>query len=275
MSSGIRTDTGDLRLEWDETGGALVVRDGQPQSYVDPNDPTRLEFDYIAHFAAAIDALSPPGPLRVTHVGGAGLSLARWLAVTRPGSPQIVLEPDEALTTLVRAELPLPRGHRIRVRPQTGEVGVPQLAPGSADVLVLDAYADGRVPSSLVMPTFLTACVRAVRPGGLLLANLADEPGLRWLGQTAATVGEALGHTALVAATEVLKGRRFGNTVLLASSMPFDLDALRRALARLPFPAGVWDRTELTRRTGRASPFRDEDAQPSPAPPDRGAWRVT
>lgn len=262
-------------LEWDASGGVLVVRDGQPQSYVDPSDPTRLEFDYIAHFAAVIDALSPPGPLRVTHVGGAGLTLARWLAHTRPGSPQIVLEPDEALTSLVRAELPLPRGHRIRVRPVTGEFGVGQLAAGSADVLVLDAYADARVPSSLVTPAFLTACARVVRPGGLLLANLADEPGLRWAGRVAATARVLTGHTALVAATEVLKGRRFGNTVLVASTQPPDLDAVRRALTRLPFPAGAWDEAELTRRTGRPRPFTNDDAQQSPAPPDRGAWRVT
>jgi hypothetical protein len=42
-----------------------------------------------------LDAL-PCGPLAVTHVGGAGLTLARYVQHTRPGSPQIVLEPDTA-----------------------------------------------------------------------------------------------------------------------------------------------------------------------------------
>ena len=67
-----------------------VVLDGQPQSAVDVDDPTRLDFEYVQHFALAIEALAADGPLRVTHVGGAGLTLARWLNHSRDGSPQIL-----------------------------------------------------------------------------------------------------------------------------------------------------------------------------------------
>ncbi len=63
-----------------------------------------------------------PGGLAVTHVGGAAMTLPRYVQHTRPGSPQVVLEPDAALTERVRRDLPLPRGHRIRVRPQPGRV---------------------------------------------------------------------------------------------------------------------------------------------------------
>ena len=126
-----------------ERDGSLVtvVLDGQPQSAVDVDDPTRLDFEYVQHFALAIEALAADGPLRVTHVGGAGLTLARWLNHSRDGSPQIVLEPDAALTDAVRRELPLPRGHRIRVRPVDGLTGVAALRDASADVIVLDAVA--------------------------------------------------------------------------------------------------------------------------------------
>src|SRR5690606_564732 len=98
-----------------------------------------------------IDVCSPPAPapLAVTHVGGAGLTLPRWVEATRPGSPQIVLEPDAGLTELVRRELPLPRRHRIRVRAQDGLTGVRALGTDSADVVVSDAYAEGRIPAEL------------------------------------------------------------------------------------------------------------------------------
>src|SRR3954471_4764130 len=134
-----------VSLEWDERGGVTVHMDGSPQSHVQPDDPTLLVFEYVQHLALAIDAL-PAGPLGVTHVGGAGLTLPRWVEATRPGSPQIVLEPDEALTDLVRREIPLPRRHRIRVRPVDGLTGVRALKDDSADVVVTDAYAGGRVP---------------------------------------------------------------------------------------------------------------------------------
>ncbi len=265
-------------IERDETGGALVVVDGHAQSYVDLSDPTRLEFDYVTHLAAAIDALSPAGPLRVTHIGGAGLTLARWVAVTRPASSQVVLEPSAELTAAVRRELPLPRGHRIRVRPVTGEAGLAALRDASADVVLLDAYAGGRVPAALAAPSFLGACARVLAPDGVLLANLADEPGLRWVARVEATARGVLPQTAYIAATEVLKGRRFGNVVVVASRAPLDVDALRRAVARLPFPAGVLDSAQVRRRGGGARPFGETTAEggavASPEPPAAGAWRV-
>ncbi len=260
-----------------ERDGSLVtvVLDGQPQSAVDLEDPARLDFEYVQHLALGIDALAPPGRLRVTHVGGAGLTLARWVQATRPGSPQVVLEPDAALTAAVRRELPLPRGHRVRVRAVTGEEGVTALAEGSADVVVLDAYAGGRVPPALATVEWFREVARVLRPGGLLLANVADEPGMRYAARVAAGAREALGHTAFVGLHEVLKGKRFGNLVLVASDRSLDLYTLRRATASAPLPTGVLPGADVARRVPGARPFSsaDDDVAASPAPPARGAWR--
>ena len=61
-------------MEPDGQGGATVFLDGHPQSHVDLDDPTNLAFEYVAHLAASVDALTS-GPLRASHVGGAGLTL--------------------------------------------------------------------------------------------------------------------------------------------------------------------------------------------------------
>ena len=263
-----------LEIERDGRGGALVSRDGHPQSYVDLTDPANLAFEYVAQLACVIVVLAPSGPLRVTHVGGAGLTLPRWVAHTRPGSPQIVLEPDAAMTEAVRRELPLPRGHRIRIRPVDGASGMADLATGSADVVVVDAYAGGRVPAELVTEGFLADCARVVAGGGVLVANLADERGFGWVPRVAAGARSAFGHVAWVALTEVLRGRRFGNGVLVAMRDPVDTAELTRALRRLPWPSGVRTDAELAARTGGRRPFTVADAVPSPEPPDPGRWRV-
>ncbi|MGL4178804.1 MAG: spermidine synthase [Dermatophilaceae bacterium] len=260
-----------------ERDGSLVtvVVDGQPQSAVDLGDPSRLEFEYVQHLAMCVDALAPPGVIRVTHVGGAGLTLARWVAHTRPRSPQVALEPDAALTDLVRAELPLPRGHRIRVRAVSGEVGVCDLRDDSADVVVVDAYADGRVPAELTTVEWLGQLRRVLAPGGLALANLADEPGLRYVARVAAGAREALGTVAVVGLHEVLKSKRFGNAVLVASTGSLDLYGLRRAAASAVLPTGVLSWPDLARRHPGAGPFSvaDDDLSPSPEPPARDTWR--
>lgn len=262
-----------LQFERDERGGVLVSRDGHPQSYVDLEDPSHLAFEYVAQLACVVDVLAPTGPLRVTHVGGAGLTLPRWVEHTRPGSPQIVLEPDAAMTEAVRRELPLPRRHRIRVRPIDGASGIASLATDSADLVVMDAYAGGRVPAELVTEEFFADCARVLAHSGLLLANLADDRGFGWVPRVAAGARNAFGHVAWVALTEVLRGRRYGNGVLVASRTPIDTDELTRALRRLPWPSGVRTDTELATRSGGRVPFNGSDAQTSPEPPDPGRWR--
>jgi spermidine synthase len=262
----------ELIVDDEHPGGTMLVMDDVRQSYVDITDPTYLDFEYIQYFASVLATL-PDGPLAVTHIGGGGLTMPRYLQASRPGSPQIVLEPDTELTELVRSRLPLPRQHRIRIRAQDGRAGVSQLADASADVVVLDAYANGRVPAALTTVEFFTDVSRVLKSDGLLLANLVDEPGLRYVARVLAGLRAVFGELALVSSSDVLRSRRFGNVVLAASSVPLDTDEIRRQIARQPFPAGVRDGEQLAAKYGTARPWTDADSAPSPEPA-RDGWRI-
>lgn len=272
--------------------GVTVLADGHPQSHVCVSDPGLLVFEYVAQLAIVVDSL-PPGRLAVTHVGGGGLTVPRYVDHTRPGSPQIVFEPDAALTAAVRARLPLPRGHRIRVRATDGLTGIRALADASADAIVLDAYAAGRLPAELVSPAFVHQVRRVLRPGGVLAANVADAPGLRHAARFLATLRAAgFADLALLATHDILKGRRFGNTVVAAASPrvgepgdegadtghpragDLDVGFLERACARASPPCGIRHGDALDRLVAGARPFTDADADPSPPPPPLGSWRV-
>jgi spermidine synthase len=264
---------GGLQLVPDGHGGVVVMLDGQPQSHVDLADPGNLLFEYIQHFGLVLDTL-PGGPLAVTHVGGAGLTLPRYVQHTRPGSPQIVLEPDPGLTEAVRRELPLPRGHRIRVRPVDGRAGVAALREASADVVVLDAYAGGRMPAELSTAEFFADVRRVLRSDGLLMANVSDEPTRGHLRRWYAALSQVFPETAAIALVEVWKRRRFGNYVVLGSTTPLDLSPLVRAVARCAFPSSLRGGTDLHRLLGSARPYTDADTAPSPQPPPRDGWRL-
>jgi spermidine synthase len=263
-----------VRFDRDSHGGITVVVDGAPQSYVQPDDPLLLVFEYVQHFALVVGSL-PPGPLAVTHVGGAGLTFPRWVETTRPGSPQIVLEPDVELTATVRRALPLPRRHRIRVRAVDGVTGIRALVDASADVVVVDAYALGRVPAELTTVEFLTDVRRVLRPSGLAMLNIADQPARRFLGRVLATVTAAGYADRLVVATsEVMRGRRFGNSVVVAAAGRLDVAAVRRDVSRMPFPAGVRHGAEVDRMVAGARPLSATDPEASPLPPDLGRWTL-
>ncbi|WP_230208981.1 spermidine synthase [Nostocoides sp. HKS02] len=263
-----------FEVETDAHGGTTVSIDGYPQSYVHPGDPELLVFGYVQHLAAVLDALGT-GPLAVTHVGGAAMTLPRYVHHTRPGSPQIVLEPDAALTERVRQVLPLPRGHRIRVRPQPGRQGVAALKDDSAAVVVVDAYADSQVPANLTTTEWFADVARVLHEDGVVLMNAADEPDHRHVARVHAALASELPHTLAVAEVDIWKRRRFGNLVLVGSRVPLPVAEIVRQVAKAPFPSRVLDGTALTRALGSAAPFTDHDARPSPPPPTpAGQWRL-
>lgn len=258
-------------FEADDSGGVTVLLDGHPQSYVNLDDPGLLSFEYMQHLAIVLDAL-PDGPLVVTHVGGAGLTLPRYVEHTRPGSPQIVLEPDAALTDAVRLQIPLPRRHRIKVRAVTGGEGLVALRDDSADAVVIDAFAAGQVPSTLTGMSCARHVGRVLRPGGVLAMNLADEPGLAHAHRVAATMSAVLPQVGMLALHEVFKGKRFGNVVLVASDQPLPEQVLQRRASSAPFPTGWRSVATTARRIVSSRPFGDV-GEASPPPPDPGIWR--
>lgn len=263
----------ELLADADRPGGWLLMVDRVRQSYVDLDDPTYLDFEYTRTLADILDALAP-GPLAVTHVGGGALTLARYIAATRPGSSQIVLEPDAGLTSLVRARLPLPRGARVRVREIDGRRGIAALSAASADVVVLDAFHGSRVPAELATAEFVADVARVLRPEGVLLANVADGPPLRYARRLAATVRSTLRETLVVADPGVVRGRRFGNIELAASRAPLPTAAVTRAAAAAMFPMRVLSGRELTTFISGAPALTDADSMRSPEPPGE-SWRVT
>lgn len=261
----------ELLADDDRPGGWLMLMDQVRQSYVDLLDPTYLDFDYIQGFADVLDAL-PPGPLSVTHVGGGACTFARYIAHVRPGSPQLVLEPDAEVTALTRARLPLPPGHRIRVSPDEGRTAVRTLQDGAADVVVVDAFADGRVPATLTTAEFFAEVARVLRPTGVMLANLPD--GGRYVRRVTAAARTVLPNALLRADPAVFKERRFGNVVLAATQGKLPVAPIAQAAARAPLPQKVLAGDALNHFVGGAAPFTDADCALSPNPPDN-LWRVS
>jgi spermidine synthase len=260
--------TAELLGDADRAGSWVLMVDGTPQSHVDLEDPTHLEFEYVRRMGHVLDLAAAPGaPLDVVHLGGGALTLPRYVATTRPGSRQRVVEIDQPLTDLVREYLPLPRNARVRVRAGDAREGLASLHRDSADVVVTDVFAGARTPAQFTTVEFAAEAARVLRPGGVYVANVADGPPLRFARSQVATLRQVFGHVCLLAEPGTMRGRRFGNLVAVASDGDLPLADLSRACARDPMPSRVVDGGDLDRFVGRSAPVTDADAQPSPEPP--------
>ncbi len=261
--------TAELLADADRDGSWELLLDGVPQSHVDLADPTHLEFEYVRRMGHVLDLAAEPGrPLDVVHLGGGALTLARYVAVTRPGSRQRVVEVDEALTDLVRRELPLPRNARVRVRAADARAGLAAHPDASADVVLVDVFAGARTPAHLTTVEFATDITRVLRTGGTTAWNVSDGPPLRFARTQVATLRAVFAHVCLLAEPGTLRGRRFGNLVAVASDAVLPIPALVRRCAADPMPSRVVEGADLDRFAGRAGPVHDADAVASPEPPE-------
>lgn len=196
----------------------VLELDDMQQSAVDLDDPTHLVFDYMRRVGDVIDRL-PPGPLRVLHVGGAAMTLPRYVHATRPRSAQIVLEPSVEIIEQVRSEAPLPPRSGIKVRPVDGRSGIAGIRDGYADMVILDAFAGGRVPDELTTGAFVEDVRRVLTPSGVFVANLVDRPPFPQVRDFVA-VSRDLGDIAVGVEPSTVKGRRSGNLIVVCGALP-------------------------------------------------------
>lgn len=274
MTRDVDHGTAKLMPDVDRARAWLLTVDGAPQSYVDLDAPTHLEFEYARRLGHVLDTVAAPGrPLDVVHLGGGALTLPRYLAATRPGSRQDVVEADRGLLELVTEHLPLPDGAGITVHGADARVWLEAAPDDAADVVIADVFGGSRVPAHLTSVAYAREAERVLRADGVYLANLADAAPFAFLRAQLATFGTVFQELALIAEPGVLRGRRFGNAVLVAAHHPVDAAALTRLTASDAFPARLEHGLALRDFTGDARPVRDEDAVPSPEPPE-GAFGI-
>ena len=257
------------------SGAIELVIDGTPQSHVNLLDPSDLFFEYMRRIGHVIDLFRPEGePISALHLGGGAFSLPRYVEATRPGSRQQVIELETALVDLVREAAPLPKRASIRVRHGDAREVLGKLPAGmhgAMDLVVVDIFSGSQTPAHVSSVEFYELVRPLLSPDGLVVVNAADGRGLPFVRGQLATLRSLFSEVAAIAEPQVLKGRRFGNVVIVASNAAAggpnsELDWLPRLLAGGPHPARLLADRELSELIGTVKPVTDATAVDSPAP---------
>nr|WP_174233571.1 fused MFS/spermidine synthase [Micrococcus sp. HSID17228] len=184
----------DARIAPDEFGGFVLEIGGAVQSHVDLADPARIRYEYLRRMAHVLDGVAPAGaPVRVLHLGAGALTLPRYLQAIRPGSEQTVVDLDRELVSFVLAELPLPAGTDLVSVVADARLAAVDLAMDGErfDAVVLDIGTGEEGAEHLRGAVFHGELLELLTAGGVLLVNIGDDAGLRFLGAELGALEEA------------------------------------------------------------------------------------
>lgn len=261
----VRFGTAELSRDPRPRGGWLLRVDGLAQSYVDVDDPTHLEFPYLRHIAVALHCVAGAGtPLTAVHIGGAGCTLPRYLAATRPGSAQVVVDADGELMELVRGELALADVPGLSVRVGDGRAYLGSRPAGSADLVAVDAYAGASCVGGVVTVEATRRVAELLRPGGVEVVNVIDAPDARFARRVVATMAAVHESVLVLTLPAMLTGAVNANLVVVgARTLP---TAAISRLAGLTLPtAACLTGASVAAFHAPARPLTDADPADGPA----------
>jgi spermidine synthase len=193
-----------------------LLLDGLEASHVDLADPTRLSFPYMRRIADVIDVMAQSGrALRTLHLGAGLGAMARYVFATRPGA-------SSDLVDLVRHAADLD------VEIADARAAVERRPRRTYDLVIADVFEGPVVPRHLTTAEFAAQIRRVLRPGGVYVVNLIDDPPHRLARRQVATIAAAFSETLLLAERPVLSGRRTGNLVAAAADRTLPVARLRK-----------------------------------------------
>ncbi|WP_029432725.1 fused MFS/spermidine synthase [Blastococcus sp. URHD0036] len=241
--------------------GRLLLLDTLRHSYVDLDDPTHLEFEYVRAIASVTDVVAPAAePISALHLGGGGLTVPRYLAHARPGTESLVLEVDPGVVDIDREQLGLETSDELRVRVVDARIGLADEPAGGRDLVVGDAFGGLSVPWQLTTREALEEIDAALTDDGVYVVNLIDHPPLDFVRAELATLRAVFPHVLLLARAPVLAGEDGGNVVAVASRRTLPVEAITDALPERDLAWQVAEGAELDAFVGDARVLTDDEA---------------
>lgn len=221
------------------TGRTLLI-DGLTHGYVDLQDPTHLEIDYVQRIGTALGVLLPAGQAsNVLHVGGGAFSLCRFIASTRPKSTQVVLEKSTAVINLAQKHLKLRTGEHLQVVAGDAAKQITTLPNQHFDLVVGDAFVGTETPPQLAGDQFAQQIKRVLKTDGVYLMNIVDQPPWTFINEYQRMLRQHFDHQLRFGHRQVVGGKHAGNVMVVAAACPLPKAKLRSLLAGGPNPSVV------------------------------------
>ena len=238
-------DTGVAEVLHEPDGSMVLLVNGVPSSHIVPGDSGRLDFEYMRWMADFLDSAYPDAEkpkARLTHLGGAACTMPRYFAHEWKGSRNTVVEIDSELAMLARELFELPKAPTVKIRVGDAREVADTFKPETRDVIIRDVFSSATTPRSLTTVEFYAQTRASISKHGFYLANCGSHADLKEAKEELAGMCKVWPHVAAIADPPMLKGRRYGNLVLIGASQPINpAPELTRNLLKGAVPAQFKD----------------------------------
>ena len=154
-------------------------------------------------------------------------------------------------STYVLQQLPLPDGTNLHTIIGDARDALAELDPDlQFDVVILDIFSGPEAPEHIACTEFYEEARARLTPGGVLIVNVGDEPGLTLVRSQVAAMRRAMTDVAAFAETGMFAGRYPGNIILAGTQTPWPGGWTAELTARGPHPAKVLAGVDLDRLDG-------------------------
>ena len=218
-------DTGVAEVLHEPDGSMVLLVNGVPSSHIVPGDPQRLDFEYMRWIADFLDTHYPDEAKpksRLTHLGGGACTLARYFASRWKGSRSTVVEIDSELAVLARELFDIPRAPAVKIRVDDAREVTDTFKAATRDVIIRDVFSSATTPRNLTTVEFYRAAWTSLSNSGFYVANCGSHADLKEAKEELAGMCEVFPHVAAIADPPMLKGRRYGNIVLIGANQPIE-----------------------------------------------------
>jgi spermidine synthase len=242
---------GQSSVEVSEARGVRLLHLGGPaiQSAIRLSRPDELELHYTRAMMAFL--LFEPAPRDIAMIGLGGGSIARFVNARLPQARMTAVEVNPQVLAAARSMFGLPTEcERLVIELEDGAKWVPA-HPDCADVLLLDAFDDGRSVKALATQAFYEACRKTLHSRGVMVVNFIAEE--RGFGKYLARIEEAFDGRVLCLPAQdrvnmIVLAFKGGPARVAIESLKGSARVLKRRYA-LPFDRFATDLLERNTRT--------------------------
>ncbi|MFH0847289.1 MAG: fused MFS/spermidine synthase [Chloroflexota bacterium] len=217
---------------WDEAGGIKVLAlDCLVHSYVLPDDPTRLQYEYLKIFTEIVSYTAGENRVpRLLHLGGGGYSFPRFMETVYPGSINDVAEIDPLVTEVAHAELGLPLDTSVRTYNEDARLFLIEREGGyKYNYIIGDVFNDLATPYHLTTLEFDRLVKATLEDNGIYLVNIVDNYSEgRYMPSFVKTLEQVFRHVYLFGTSRNWDGVGRTTFVIAATDRAIDLADLRQ-----------------------------------------------